>query len=462
MIKRTLAQVAQMCGGQLADEQYGTIQINGVCTDSRQLGTNQLFIPIVGDHFDGHRFVSSSMESGAEASLWQRDHGPPPAQTPVVVVDDTLISLQSLAKKYLEECQTTVVAVTGSNGKTTTKDIIYSLLSTKYDVHKTEGNFNNHIGMPLTILSMASDAQVIVLEMGMSGRGEIKTLSNLARPDVAVITNVTDAHLLQLGSRMEIARAKVEIVCGIKEGGLLIYNGDDDLLSEQIKCTQLPAQLRMFTFGFNSKNNDYPIGIMNHEDGVIFMSQQWGHKGLHLPLIGQHNVINALAAMAVARQYEVDEEQMDQGMKNVRITGRRLQLIHSLSGVTFIDDTYNANPSSMKAAIDVLQSMKGYRQKIAVLGDMLELGPTDLKLHLEVGQYVASSEIDILFTYGELSTEIARGARERLPINKVYTFSQKDQLIAHLKKTLHPEDIVLVKASRGMGLEKVIEVLQEE
>lgn len=226
MIIRTLGEIAEMCGGSLVHNQDSNIEIQGVITDSRQIAPGCLFVPLTGERFDGHVFAAQALEQGAAGVLWERRHGQAP-QGAVIEVDDTLIALQQMSQVYLRNVGCRVVGITGSNGKTTTKDMLYSLLSTTYNVHKTGGNFNNHIGLPLTILSMKPDTDIIVLEMGMSGRQEISTLSAIACPDVAVITNIGEAHLLQLGSREEIARAKVEIISGLKSGGLFIYNGDE-------------------------------------------------------------------------------------------------------------------------------------------------------------------------------------------------------------------------------------------
>ncbi|WP_025707577.1 UDP-N-acetylmuramoyl-tripeptide--D-alanyl-D-alanine ligase, partial [Paenibacillus graminis] len=259
-----------------------------------------LFIPLIGDHFDGHDYSAASLAAGAAATLWQRDKGAAPENGSVILVDDTLTALQKLSSAYLSQIAPQVVAVTGSNGKTTTKDIITALLERQYKVHKTQGNFNNHIGLPLTILSMSEEVQIAVLEMGMSSRGEIALLASLAPPDVAVITNVGESHLLQLGSRKEIARAKLEIAEGLKPGGLLIYNGDEPLLAEVIAepAFRAPEGMRTFRFGLSPDNADFPTGMMTHMGGMTFTSHLHAEHALTLPLPGQHNVVNALAALA--------------------------------------------------------------------------------------------------------------------------------------------------------------------
>jgi len=463
VINKTLGEMAIMCGGTINHEQDRHKVIQGVITDSRHIAVGCLFVPIVGERYDGHDFVLKGLESGAGAALWQRDRGECPDGS-VIEVDDTLVALQLLAKAYLKEVSCKVVGITGSNGKTTTKDMVFALLDTTYKVHKTEGNFNNHIGLPLTILSMDSDVDIVVLEMGMSGREEIETLSSIAQPDVALITNIGESHLLQLGSRKEIARAKLEIVSGLKSGGLLIYNGDEPLIPEVLAELQAdkPSDLHTFTFGLDSNSDDYPTGMMFLSKGIIFTSYVHKDLGIDLPLFGRHNVVNCLAALAVARFFNISDEFIKQGLSQLQLTGMRIEHVVSARGLNLLNDAYNASPTSMKAAIDVLESMKGYRRKIAVLGDMLELGSQEKEYHAEIGTYVTSDKINVLYTYGPLSTYIAEAARVNLPEADVHAFTDKAALINHLVEQIHPKDIVLVKASRGMKLEEVVNALIEK
>lgn len=464
MITKKLGEVAVMCGGSLAHDHDCDIRVEGVFTDSRKIEAGRLFVPLVGEKFDGHAFAAAALEGGACAVLWQRDRGLPP-EGPAIVVEDTLAALQALAKAYLAEVGCRVVGITGSNGKTTTKDMVYALLGTSFKVHKTGGNFNNHIGLPLTILEMPADTEIAILEMGMSGRHEIEALSAIASPDVAVITNIGEAHLLQLGSRHEIARAKVEIISGMKPGGLLVYHGDEPLIPLVLgePETVKPEGLKTFTFGMDpDKNDDYPTGMMFHAKGVIFTSHRHPEEGLDLPLLGQHNVINCLAALAVADHFGIGKEQIREGLSGLRLTGMRIEQITAPSGLTVLNDAYNASPLSMKAAIDVLDSLKGHRKKIAVLGDMLELGPKELEFHAEVGEYAADGKVDMLYTYGTLSEETAKAAKNKRPDIPVYHFADKKELAAHLAGQVHPKDIVLIKASRGMKLEEIVDALVDQ
>ncbi|MGG3282817.1 UDP-N-acetylmuramoyl-tripeptide--D-alanyl-D-alanine ligase [Paenibacillus solani] len=461
MIHISLQSIADMCGGTLLRNQDNQILIQGVSTDSRTIQPGNLFVPLVGDHFDGHAFAESVLAAGAGAALWQRDHEPIP-DLPLILVDDTLAALQALAAAYLSKSSAKVIGITGSNGKTTVKDMVSALLETTYKVHKTQGNFNNHIGLPLTVLAMKEDTDIIVLEMGMSGRHEIELLSSIARPDVTVITNIGEAHMLQLGSREEIARAKLEIISSMKPGGMLIYHGDEPLIRQVLaeESTVKPEKLQIFTFGNQDTNDDYPTGLMFHARGVIFTSKRHAGEGFNLPLLGRHNVVNALAAMAVADHLGIGDEAIRSGFASLKLSSMRIEAVETDFGVTVLNDAYNSSPTAVKAAIDVLGDMKGYNRRIAVLGDMLELGQQEADFHAEIGDYLSPEHADIVFTYGPLSLHTARKAEEKFPEGTVFSFTDKEQLIEAVLKQVTAKDIVLVKASRGMRLENVVDALK--
>lgn len=265
MIKRTIKQIAEMSGARWNGTQK-ELMITGVTTDSRQAAAGQLFVPLVGEQFDGHEYLEQAVQNGAVAALWKKGKEVPEslAHVPLLIVGDTLVALQRLATAYRSELFVRVVGITGSNGKTTTKDMAAAILGTSYKVHKTEGNFNNHIGLPLTVLQLEEDTEVAVLEMGMSGFGEIELLARIAQPDAAIITNIGDAHMLQLGSRAGIAKAKLEIATGLSEDGLLLYNGDEPLLEEELQRSTLPAGMVRRTFGLSKKmNGPQPILALN-------------------------------------------------------------------------------------------------------------------------------------------------------------------------------------------------------
>ena len=452
MIKRSLFDIEKMVDGFGLNKEYEKKYITGVTTDSRQVEKGSLFIPLVGDIYNGHEFADKAIKDGAGAVIWQKSEKNPPKDAPVIFVEDTLSALQALAKSYLNQLQVKVVGITGSNGKTTTKDMVAALLETTYKVHKTKGNFNNHIGLPLTVLSMSEDTEVAVLEMGMSGKGEIELLSQLANPNVAVITNIGESHLMDLGSREGIAEAKLEITKGLKKGGLFIYHGDEVLLQERVPALSLNTA----TFGEKSTNDYFPTKVTQELTGTSFIVE---NEEYFIPVLGKHNVWNALAAYAVAVHLGVKTEAIKEGYTSIKITGMRLELIEAKSGASIINDAYNASPTSMKAAIDLIENLKGFEQKFVVLGDMLELGEEEKEFHREVGRAIKPNNISHIFTYGRLGAEIASGAKENFAQEFVHHFEEKTELITVLKSFVHKNDVVLVKASRGMKLEDVVNAL---
>jgi UDP-N-acetylmuramoyl-tripeptide--D-alanyl-D-alanine ligase len=465
MIQATVSQVAEWCGAEdtfnLSD--WSDLLLLGVSTDTRQIKPGQLFVPLQGERFDGHEYIVTAREAGASACLWNRSKPVPDINIPFILVADTLTALQALAAHYLRHLQTKVVAITGSNGKTTTKDIISSVLATRYWVHKTEGNFNNHIGLPLTILNVTPGTEVLVLEMGMSGPGEIALLSTLGQPDVAVITNVGESHLLQLGSRRNIARAKLEITDGLKSGGSLVYYGDEPLLTEELAAMNLWDQVGIITFGENPDCDWIARYIRVSAEGTQFTVKGEGDAESYyeLPVPGRHNAINALAAIAVGRLFELTFEEIGEGLKSTKLTGMRIERSLAKNGAVILNDAYNASPTSVKAAIDLVAELSGYRRKWIVLGDMLELGPNEAAFHGEIGRYLTDAKADNVLVYGPMSGHTYREAKSSFAEDKVLHFTEKDTLAAYLLEQLAPEDLVLVKASRGMRLEQVVTALQK-
>ncbi|HWO96162.1 MAG TPA: UDP-N-acetylmuramoyl-tripeptide--D-alanyl-D-alanine ligase [Bacillus sp. (in: firmicutes)] len=455
MITRTIKEVQEMIPGSTL-QGHSEVVVKGVSINTRTIERGNLFVPIKGEKFNGHDFVQQAIESGAAAVLWNQSEPNVPRDIPVVLVEDTLAALQQMAKKYCEQVGVKVVGVTGSNGKTTTKDMIFSVLSTTYQVLKTEGNFNNHIGMPLTMLRLKEDTEIAILEMGMSSRGEIELLSRLALPDVAVITNIGESHLMDLGSREEIANAKLEIVSGLKKEGVLIYNGDEPLLTSRL--TQ--SDIQTVTFGQNAENDLYPISIEQEQQSTIFTISQAPDVTYEIPVLGVHNVQNALAAIAVGRYFNIPFSTIAEGLKSLKLTNMRMELISSLRGFDIINDAYNASPTSMKAAISLLENLKGYNRKFIVFGDMLELGEQEKQFHYEIGRIIDPEKINYVFTYGDLGMEIAKGAQEAFGKERIYQFQDKNQLIDCLGSLVQKGDVVLVKASRGMKLEEVVDALK--
>ncbi|MDP4162371.1 MAG: UDP-N-acetylmuramoyl-tripeptide--D-alanyl-D-alanine ligase [Bacillota bacterium] len=457
MIKRNLKQVAEMIFAKNDATPFADVWVTGVSIDSRKIEKGNLFIPFKGEHADGHKYVEDSIRNGAAAAFWQSDVPNPPLHLPILIVDDCLKALQELARSYREQLSVKVVGITGSNGKTTTKDMTAGLLSLSYKVKKTEGNYNNHIGLPLTVLSLDEDTEVAVLEMGMSGRGEIEFLTTLARPDAVIITNIGESHLLDLGSREAIAEAKLEILQGLRDGGLAVLHGDEPLLMERIEKHK--GNVRVQTFGRSQTNDMYPVKITQSGNGNTFAINQ-SPGDFYLPVLGTHNILNALAAMLIAKEFSIPFEKMDKGLQNIKLTNMRMELVEGKNGEKIINDAYNASPTSMMAAIDLVSNLSGYDKKILVLGDMLELGPQEEEYHHHIGEKLQRDKIDLLFTYGSLGGLIAKGARKSLGEERVFAFTNKADLIKELESHVNEKTLILVKASRGMKLEEIVISMQ--
>ena len=431
-------------------------KVECVFIDSRQEVKNGLFIPIQGERFDGHDFLLQAIDNGAIAAIWQTGRPLPdrvPRDFPVFFVQDTLAALQKAAENYLAFVKPIVIAITGSNGKTTTKDLTASLVSRRYRTFKTQGNFNNHIGLPLTVLGMDSDCQVLILEMGMSGFGEISFLSKLTKPDFAVITNIGDSHLEQVGTREGIATAKLEIVDGLKKEGFLIVDGDEPLLT---KAKNRITSIR--TCGYNTDCDVQIVDVVLSEDGQFFSIS--GEAGrFYLPLLGKHNIKNACYAIVLAKTLGMSAAEIEEGFKQATLTGMRLERLTGKKGALFINDAYNASPSSMKAAIETLDGLEDYPRKIAVLGDMYELGSQEEALHRDVADAV-SDRIDTVITVGEKGRWIGEALKEKGWSGSVYICKTKEEAKPLLERLLSPDTAVLFKASRGMKLETLVQMLR--
>lgn len=450
MIEVTLEQIQEWIPCEI-DNEYMDQGIQGVSIDSRDIKNQNLFIPFKGEHVDGHQYVAQALRDGAGASFYQKgtllDEN---VEGPIIWVDDTLTALQQLAKAYLEFVNPQVIAVTGSNGKTTTKDMIESVLKPQFKVKKTQGNYNNEIGMPLTILELDIDTEISILEMGMSGFHEIEFLSNLAEPDIAVITNIGESHMQDLGSREGIAKAKSEITVGLKPGGLFIYDGDEPLLKPYVN--QL-TNVDLVSIGKHSTNSLVSQIDSINNDGIAFTINE--EERFELPILGEHNMKNATIAIAVGKRMKLNYDTIFNNLREVQLTGMRMQQYHTSDNSLVINDAYNASPTSMKAAIDTLAVMNG--RKILVLGDVLELGPNSQIMHEQVGEYLNGKDIDTLFTFGEESQYISNVGNQY--VNHMEHFENKQKLIETIKTYVQPEDKVLVKGSRGMKLEEVVEAL---
>lgn len=438
----TLKQAALWCGGTVAPE-YEQRCFSGANFDTRRLQPGELFVAIIGAR-DGHDYAKQAMELGAAAVLASK-----PCDAPAIYVENTLTAMQAIAKGYRETLTARCVGITGSVGKTTTKEMIAAVLGTTLRTEKTAENFNNGMGLPVTILGIDRDCEAMVLEMGMNHFGEISLLTAIAQPEVAVITNVGTMHIENLGSRAGILRAKLEILEGLRPGGLAVLNGDDDLLS------QVRPDCRTVFFGFGENCQVRAQEVCATEDGLRFTAIVHGASfPVELPVTGEHHVLDALAALAVGAELGIENAAMADGLKNFRNTGMR-QKIWSRGGVTVIEDCYNAGPESMAAALKVLGSRAGRR--IAVLGGMLELGSYAPQAHYSVG-VAAAENAEMLFCYGDCTENYVGGATAA-GMKYAQKFESHEALAASLRERLRPGDVLLVKGSRGMRMERVLQLL---
>ena len=454
----SVSEILRATGGRLLDRFDGEETVAAVDTDSRHIQPGSLFVPLVGENFDGHSYIRQALDAGALGCL--TDHALPAAECRAdrfyIRVQDTTLALGALAKFYREKFDIQVVGVTGSVGKTTTKDMIASVLSQKYRVLKTQGNYNNNIGVPKTLFGLTREHQVAVVEMGMNHMGEIDYLTRIVQPDVAIITNIGDAHIENLGSRKNTLRAKAEIFNGLKPGGIAVLNGDDALL----------AKLNGVLI--------HPITWYGEREGCAFRCTEIHETGhdcmrlraetpagpleatIHCP--GRHLLYPALTAAAVGEGFGLTCAEIARGIEAFAPTRMRMDIVRCGNGITILNDTYNANPQSMRAAVDVLANYPG-SYRVAVLGDMLELGDLGPALHESVGQFIGRSGIDCLVTVGELGEHIAQGAQSA-GLAEVYARPNKEEAKVVLEQVIRPGAVFLCKASRGMKFEELVEFLR--
>ena len=463
MKNMTLENIEKACGGRyIGTEAEKKTEVLGVVIDSRQVESGYLFVAIPGEKVDGHKFIPDVFANGAAAVLSEQQLEDPAG--PYILVESTTKALRDLAEYYRKSLDIKVVGITGSVGKTSTKEMIASVLSEKYRVLKTEGNYNNEIGLPLTIFKIRAEHEVAVLEMGISEFGEMHRLATMANPDICVITNIGLCHLENLKTRDGILKAKTESFAHLKKDGIAILNGDDDKLStiRQVgdKEPVFYGMEEKMEYREDAKKSVYATGVENL--GLYGMQARIhtpeGERDVRIPIPGEHNVYNALAATAVGLSLGLSLDQISAGILKAKTIGGRTNLLNTGS-MTVIDDCYNANPVSMKASIDVLATAEG--RKIAVLGDMGELGENEKKLHYEVGEYLAKKEIDVLFCAGELSEEIAKAAQKESKTCEVYYFKTRDALLEQLLPFLKKGDTVLVKASHFMEYPKIVKALTD-
>ena len=447
----TLQQAALWCGGTI-NEKYKDITFLGANNDTRKLEKDQLFVVLQGAR-DGHDFIDAAMEKGAAAVLCNHCE----KDIPAIIVPDTRIALGQIAAAERQRIGMKVVGVTGSVGKSTTKEMIAAALESTYKIAKTPANHNNDIGMPMAVLAMPEDTQVAVLEMGMNHFREIAYLTNIARPDVSVIVNIGTMHIENLGSREGILKAKMEIVEGMQDDGCIVLNGDDTLLWNQRKT----ARIKGVFFGYNNPECHVFAESVRQDGAWLRFTVKAGATRIpiELPVEGEHYVPDALAAISVALQMGVQPQEIGKSLSQFRNMAGR-QEIFEKNGVTIIQDCYNAGPESMAAALNVLGNRSG--RKIAVLGDMLELGVCTQAEHYKVGR-IAAEKADILLAFGPNSVRMLNGALTGgMQESKARAFTDRERLAAVLKQLAKPGDTILFKGSRGMRMELILEQFVKE
>ena len=457
----TLRELLDAVGGTLAGD-FADLDavITAVDTDSRKMHPGSLFIPLEGERFDGHSFIEGAMESGAVGCIFSRNRDSYRPDRFYVKVRSTQRALRDLAQWYKRRFDIPFLAITGSVGKTTTKDMVAAVLGEKYKVLKTDGNFNNNIGLPLTLLRLEREHEICVLEMGMNHAGEIEYLSDIVEPDVALITNVGDAHIENLGSREGIFHAKCEIFSHMKAGGVAILNGDDEWLAKLRGSDTLTGGALFVGAG---EGLDYTASRLESDGETNLSCHVTGPNGefdLCIPALGDHMIYPTLMAAAAGELFGMTEEEIIRGVQNFLPTKMRMNVLRLPGDVVVLNDAYNANPQSMRAAAAVLGAAKG-RRKVAVVGDMLELGENSDVFHRMVGSSFAEEGVDCLIAAGPLAKELASGAEES-GVKEVYYFAEPVHAIPTVCRELKPGTTILVKASRAMAFERFVEALSAQ
>lgn len=470
MENRKIRELIKAVSGKIiqGDQDYS---INKISIDSRTLIPGDLFFAIIGPSFDGHDFIIEAFNKGAVgavicksvSSLLQSEEID--KNKVIVEVKDTLSALQDWSKHYRDKFKTFNICVTGSNGKTTTKEIIAHILSQEVSLLKTSGNYNNEIGIPLTLLQLNKSHKILVVEMGMRGLGEIKTLANFIPPDLAVITNIGEAHIGLLGSKDNIFKAKSELLQSLDKDGIAIINRDDPYF---FKMWEIVKYKKIYTFGIENKSDIVARNIrMVSDKGMRFTLEMKNDKSreIYFPLLGRYNIYNALAAVAVAFALGIELDLIERRLSSFKPLDMHMQLSNFYNGIKILNDSYNASPISVKSALETLAEAAQNNRKIAILGDMLELGEKSDFYHKEIGKEVVKLSIDILITVGEGGKIIAQSSKdEGMAKEQVFSFkkNEKKNLAKKLLNLIKPGNFVLLKGSREMKMEDILEFWQKE
>lgn len=456
MKQLTVQDILEICNAKLICGNKNIVCEN-FTNDTRKIQAGDVYIGIKGESVDGNIFYEKAFENGAKVCIL--DNAKIAEETKnnykdntIILVENTTQAVQKIASYKRQLYNIPVIAITGSSGKTSTKDIVASVVSQKFNTLKTEGNFNSQIGLPLTVLKL-KEHDALVVEMGMNQLKEISVLTNIAKPTIAIITNVGTSHIGNLGSRENILKAKLEILEGLSKDGTLIINNDNDLLHEWYLQN---LEYKIETFGIDNKSNLMATNIQMSEKGSKYIAKNnQDTLQVEVPVGGRHFVYNSLCAISVGNLLGIEKKKILKGIKEFELTKRRMDIKKNKNNVTIINDSYNANYDSVKAAIEYLGEIKTNR-KIAILGDMLELGEYSKELHEKVGEEIIKNNIDILVTVGEEAKNIAQKAKQ-LKLKEIYQLETNKQAVELLNKILKPKDTILIKASNGMKFDQIIE-----
>lgn len=446
----SLTEILYVSGGTLLNGE-SRINFSGVSTDSRTTKQGDVFIAIKGDRFDGHNFLESAFRNGASGAIVSENPQPSTLNSQLIIkVPDTIKALGDIARFHRGRFDIPIVGITGSNGKTTTKDITAAILSCKYKALKNEGTFNNHIGVPQTILKL-TDQEAAVLELGMNHFGEIAYLTSIVRPDVAVITNIGPAHLEFLGDLEGVFSAKTEILQYLDDDDAVILNGDDEYL-KNIKYTRP----RLITFGIKNKSCDFVATDIEYNDKLSFNLN--GKTRLVVNLLGEHNIYNVLASCAVCSLFDIPPAQIQDALVNFKPPSMRAERIETINGIRIINDSYNSNPLSMTYALDILMRQATKGRKILIMGDMLELGKLSEQYHHNIGKKAAQLPLDLFITVGRMCRFTKEGAKEAgMPQDKLFWFDSAKDAAEFVRPIVKQGDCLLVKGSRKMMMERIVE-----
>ncbi len=460
MITRKLSDIARMAEGSVPDL-FGEVEIKGVALHPEEVRPGCLYIPLSEDQGDKLELAEEAVRRGAAAMLRQAGHIEEyPGQIPSICVEDAKTALLKLAAAYRKELPARAIAVTGSDGKSTTRDVLATMLATTYKTFQTEGGVDHPLSdLACAILRMDESMEMAVFELQWNEQEDLAEQAGFIRAEAAIITNVGETQLKVLGSRREVAAATMKVAEGLLPGSLLVYNGEEPLLGEMLASANKPDGLLTYRFGSSDTCDIYPIAIMNELEGTCFKTNLPTASYFRVPLLGLHNIMNALAAAALSKYMGVCDQDAVTGMNSLERSYSRLVPMYTRSGAVIFNDSLSATPTSMKAAIELLKELSGYERKIVVLGDMTDLGPDEVRYHKEIGAMLTAPEIYKVFAYGTLARHIASEAGKGQPPGRVKWFQEKAELIDAVAAEADNKDAILVKGSKMLGLDELVEVL---